>query len=72
MTRDECDILVHKWSIFLLVFEETDLRKNAGLIMARRRENSWSYLSSLVKKKKWCQKCGLAPCHNPLQCDSVK
>lgn len=43
--------MVHKWSIFLSVFEETDLSKDAGLIMARRRENSWSYLSSLVKKR---------------------
>lgn len=62
--------MVHKWRIFLSVFEETDVRKDAGLIMARRRENSWSYLSSLVKKKKerkWCQN---APCHNQLQCDS--
>lgn len=49
MTGDECDIVVHKWSIFLSVFEEADVHTDAGLVMAQRRENSWSYLSDLVK-----------------------
>lgn len=63
--------MVHKWRIFLSVFEESDVRKDAGLIIARRRENSWSYLSSLVKKKQKNGVKSVALHHVIINCSAI-
>lgn len=61
MTGDECDIVVHEWSVFLLGFEETD----AWLVMAWRRR----IFVVLVRS---CRKNGVWPYtyFNQVRCNS--